>query len=41
MRVCCCLGCAEDAVAVVDHPEYGERTVCDEHAAGLEVIANV
>jgi len=29
------------ADVVIDHPKHGERTVCDEHADGYEVVRNV
>lgn len=34
---CGCVGCLEDAVAVIDHPEHGERTVCKSHINGHPV----
>jgi len=42
-RYCGALGCREDAAAVVDHPDHGEVTVCDEHAktySVLQVVSN-
>jgi len=39
--VCGCIGCTDPADAVVDHPEHGERTVCDDHAGDYEVIRHV
>ena len=41
MPFCGCAGCTESAIAIVDHPEHGERAVCTEHAAGMEVVADV
>ena len=38
---CDCLGCTNDADVVIDHPEKGERTVCDTHATGYEVVRHV
>jgi hypothetical protein len=35
---CGCIGCHEEADVVIDHPEHGHRTVCDDHAAGHEVV---
>jgi len=37
-RVCGCLGCRDDAVAVIDHPEHGERTVCADDINGYDVV---
>jgi hypothetical protein len=34
-RVCGSLGCRDAAEWVVDHPDYGERTICREHAVDL------
>ena len=34
---CICLGCRDDAVAVIDHPEHGRRTVCGAHINGHDV----
>jgi hypothetical protein len=39
--LCGCLGCTKSADAVVDHPDHGERTVCDGHAGDHEVIRRV
>lgn len=36
-RGCGCFGCRGDAVAVIDHPEHGERTVCGAHIDGYDV----
>lgn len=38
---CGTLGCTDDADVVIDHPEHGERTVCEEHTGGYEVIRRV
>lgn len=38
---CGCAGCFADADVVVVHPDHGERTVCADHADGLEVLADV
>lgn len=38
---CGCLGCHEDADAVIDHPKHGERTVCEDHINGHEVVRRV
>jgi len=35
------MGCSEPAVAIIDHPDYGQRTVCEDHVDGHEVIADV
>ena len=35
------MGCTEPAVAMIEHPDHGERTVCEEHVDGHRVIANV
>ncbi|WP_049986854.1 hypothetical protein [Halobellus rufus] len=37
-RVCCCLGCIEDAVAKIDHPKHGQRTVCESDINGHDVV---
>jgi hypothetical protein len=37
-RVCGCLGCRSDAVAVIDHPDHGQRTVCGSHIDGYDVV---
>lgn len=37
-RVCGCLGCRDDAVAVIDHPEHGERTVCADDINSYDVV---
>lgn len=39
--ICGCLSCHEPAVAIVDHPSYGRRAVCDGHAQDFEVIERV
>jgi hypothetical protein len=39
--VCAALGCRAHADHVVRHPEYGRRVVCDVHAIGQEVLADV
>jgi len=36
-RGCGCLGCRDDAVAVINHPDHGRRTVCGAHIDGHEV----
>jgi len=38
---CGCIGCREDAVAVIDHPEHGHRTVCADDINGHEVVRRV
>jgi len=38
---CGCIGCTNDAVAVIDHPEKGRRTVCDGHVEGHPIIRRV
>jgi len=38
---CGCLGCHDDAVAVIDHPTKGERTVCESHINGYRVKRRV
>ncbi|WP_195892439.1 hypothetical protein [Halopiger goleimassiliensis] len=38
---CGALGCTEDADVVINHPEHGRRTVCENHAEGHEVVADV
>ena len=37
-RGCGCLGCRADAVAVIRHPEHGQRTVCGAHIDGYDVV---
>jgi len=39
--LCGCLGCHDPAVAVIDHPEHGRRTVCERHRGDHEVIEDV
>lgn len=36
-----CAACTSPAVAIVDHPEHGERAACDEHAEDYEVVRDV
>ncbi|WP_323192390.1 hypothetical protein [Halostella sp. PRR32] len=38
---CSKLGCTDEAAAVIDHPDHGERVVCDDHADDGEVIRHV
>lgn len=38
---CGALGCTEEAEVVIDHPEHGERTVCDDHARDHLVVCRV
>lgn len=38
---CGCTGCGEPADAVIDHSEYGRRTVCEDHVNGHEVVDHV
>ena len=38
---CGALGCTDDADVVIDHPEHGERTVCNSCADGHVVICRV
>jgi hypothetical protein len=40
-RICGCLGCANPAYAVIDHPKHGERVVCEEDVRGYEVVRHV
>ena len=35
-EVCGALGCRDSPVAVVSHPDYGRRTLCETHALDLE-----
>jgi hypothetical protein len=35
---CGCFGCRRDAVAEIDHPEHGRRTVCGAHVDGYDVV---
>lgn len=35
--VCGCLGCRAPRAAIVEHPEYGPRAVCETHLEDLEV----
>jgi len=38
---CGAFGCPNEAVARINHPEHGERVVCEDHADAGEVIADV
>ena len=38
---CGCIGCTNPADAVIDHSNYGERTVCEDHINGHEVVRDV
>ncbi|WP_277540206.1 hypothetical protein [Haloarcula laminariae] len=38
---CGSLGCHADAAVVIDHPDHGERIVCEGCAAGHEVVRHV
>ena len=38
---CGAMGCRSDADVVIDHPEHGHRTVCEDCAEGYEVVRNV
>jgi hypothetical protein len=38
---CGALGCIAAADVVIDHPTYGPRTVCHDHAKGYPVIRHV
>ena len=38
---CGCIGCKNDATAVIDHPRHGQRTVCSSDINGYEVIRYV
>jgi len=40
-RVCGCIGCGKTATSEIRHPEHGLRTVCDDHAAGYEVVTHL
>lgn len=39
--LCGCLGCSDEAAAVIDHDDHGKRTVCADHIDGHEVIERV
>jgi len=38
---CGCLGCREPAAIVIKHDQHGTRTVCETHATGQVVLADV
>ncbi|WP_202613881.1 hypothetical protein [Halostella pelagica] len=38
---CGTIGCSNEAAVVIDHPDHGKRTVCDDHAADGEVVRDV
>jgi len=38
---CGCLGCSEPAAMLIRHPDHGQRAVCEAHAVGQEVLADV
>lgn len=35
---CGCVGCRGDAVAEIDHPEHGRRTVCADDINSYDVV---
>lgn len=35
------MGCRDQAVAIVDHDEYGRRALCQDHAEGQKVMAEL
>ena len=35
---CGWVGCGDPAVARIEHPEHGRRTVCETHIAGFPVV---
>jgi len=39
--ICCCLGCRDTADVVIEHPDYGERPVCEDCAESFEVMGYV
>jgi hypothetical protein len=41
IRICGCMGCRRAATVTVKHDKYGRRTVCEKHAEGQMVIADV
>ena len=40
-RKCGAIFCHQDADVEIRHPRHGKRTVCEGHAMGYEVIADV
>ncbi|MDR9381573.1 MAG: hypothetical protein RI560_07870 [Natronomonas sp.] len=40
-RYCGCLGCHNEATAIITHDTHGRRAVCDEHAVGQVVLEDV
>ncbi|WP_196219585.1 hypothetical protein [Halorubrum sp. BV1] len=38
---CGAFGCTESAEHVIDHPDHGERVVCDDHADAGEAVGDV
>lgn len=40
-KFCGCAGCLASADVVVEHPDHGQRVVCEGHVGGLEVIGDV
>lgn len=38
---CGCLGCDEEALWIIDHPQHGQIVVCSTHARSYEVVAHV
>lgn len=38
---CACLGCRTEADVVIDHPDHGERPVCEACAGDYEVVRDV
>jgi hypothetical protein len=40
-KICGCMGCRENAFAIVEHDEYGRRALCRDHAEGQKVMAEL
>lgn len=38
---CGCSGCSGDVVAFIDHPDHGQRAVCEDHVDNYPVLQEV
>lgn len=40
-KTCGNIGCHNRATVVIDHPDHGERTVCDDHADDYDILRDL